>query len=58
MSKNNYENHKERNLQKAVNWLKSRKEIMTTGNDEAINYVAGLYKLSIDEVKCAMDGEL
>ena len=68
MSKSNYEEyaavkqqellHKERNLQQAISCLRcNRKFASLQCIDSAIDFVADLYDLSIDEVKRAMDGE-
>lgn len=68
MSKNNYEKyaevkqqellHKERNLQQAISCLRYRRKFASLQCiDSAIDFIADLYDLSIDEVKRAMDGE-
>lgn len=68
MSKSNYEKyaevkqqellHKERNLQQAISCLRYRRKFASLQCiDSAIDFVADLYDLSIDEVKRAMDGE-
>lgn len=68
MSKSNYEEyaavkqqellHKERNLQQAISCLRcNRKFALLQCIDSAIDFVADLYDLYIDEVKRAMDGE-
>ena len=68
MTKSNYEKyaevkqqellHKERNLQQAINCLKDRQKFASLQRiDSAIDFVADLYDLSIDEVKRAMDEE-
>lgn len=68
MSQSNYEKyavvkqqellHKERNLQQAISCLRDRKKFVSLQSiDSAIDFVADLYDLSIDEVKRAMDGE-
>lgn len=68
MSKSNYEEyaavkqqellHKERNLQQAISCLRcNRKFASLQCIDSAIDFVADLYDLYIDEVKRAMDGE-
>lgn len=68
MSKSNYEEyaavkqqellHKEINLQQAISCLRcNRKFASLQCIDSAIDFVADLYDLSIDEVKRAMDGE-
>lgn len=68
MSQSNYEKyavvkqqgllHKERNLQQAISCLRNRKKFVSLQSiDSAIDFVADLYDLSIDEVKRAMDGE-
>ena len=68
MSQSNYEKyaevkqqellHKERNLQQAISCLRDRQKFASLQCiDSAIDFVADLYDLSIDEVKRAMDGE-
>ena len=68
MSMSNYEKyaivkqqellHKERNLQQAISCLRDRQKFASLQCiDSAIDFVADLYDLSIDEVKRAMDGE-
>ena len=68
MSKSNYEKyaevkqqellHKERNLLQAIDCLKNRQKFASLQCiDGAIDFVADLYDLSIDEVKRAMDRE-
>lgn len=68
MSKSNYEEyaevkqqellHKERNLLQAISCLRRRRKFASLQCiDSAIDFVADLYDLSIDEVKRAMDGE-
>lgn len=68
MSKSNYEKHaevkqqellnKQRNLQQAINCLKNRQKFASSQYmDSAIDFVADLYDLSIDELKRAMDGK-
>ena len=68
MSKSNYEKyaevkqqellHKERNLEQAFSCLMVRQKFASLQCiDSAIDFVADLYDLSIDEVKRAMDGE-
>ena len=68
MIKSNYEKyaevkqqellHKERNLQQAIICLRDRQKFASSQCiDSAIDFVADLYDLSIDEVKRAMDGE-
>lgn len=68
MSKSNYEKyaitkqqellHKERNLQQAISCLRDRQKFASLQNiDSAIDFVADLYNLSVDEVKRAMNGE-
>lgn len=68
MSKSNYEKHaevkqqellnKQRNLQQAINCLKNRQKFASPQCiDSAIDFVADLYDLSIDEVTRAMNGE-
>lgn len=67
-TKNNYEKyaetkqqellHKERNLQQTISCLRDRQKFASAPFiDNAIDFVADLYDLSIDEVKRAMDGE-
>lgn len=68
MNKSNYEKyavvkqqellHKERNLQQAISCLRDRKRFASLQcMDSAIDFVADLYDLSIDEVKRAVGGE-
>lgn len=68
MSQNNYKKYavvkqqdllrKERNLQQAISCLRYRRTFASLQSiDSAIDFVADLYDLSIDEVKRAMDGE-
>ena len=68
MSESNYEKYaktkqqqtlrRERNLQQALSCLKDRQRFTSLESmDSAIDFVADLYDLSIDEVKRAMDGE-
>ena len=68
MSKSNYEQydevkqqellHKERNLLQAISCLRCRQKFASLQCiDSAIDFVADLYDLSIDEVKRAMDEE-
>lgn len=68
MSKSNYEKYaevkqqelllKERNLQQVISCLRNRQKFASSQcMDSAIDFVADLYDLSIDEVKRAMDGE-
>ena len=68
MSKNNYEKYaatkqqellrKERTLQQAISCLRDRQKFASLQCiDSAIDFVADLYDLSIDEVKRAMNGE-
>lgn len=68
MGKNNYEKYaetkqqellrKERNLQQAINCLRDKRKFASLQSiDSAIDFVADLYDLSIDEVRRAMDGE-
>lgn len=50
--------HKERNLQEAISCLRDRRKFASLQCiDSAIDFVADLYDLSIDEVKRAMDEE-
>lgn len=50
--------HKERNLRNAIGCLReSRKTASSQYIDNAIDFVANLYNLSIDEIKRAIDGE-
>lgn len=66
--KNNYEKYaevkqqellrKEINLQQAISCLRDRQKFASLQFiDDAIDFIADLYDLSIDEVKRAMDGE-
>lgn len=68
MSKSNYEKyaetkqqellHKERNLQQAISCLNDKRKFASLQSiDSAIDFIADLYDLSIDEVMRAMDGE-
>ncbi len=68
MSESNYEKYaktkqqqtlqRERNLQQAISCLRDRQRFASLQcMDSAIDFVADLYDLSIDEVKRAMDGE-
>lgn len=68
MSKSNYEKyaetkqqellHEERSLLQALGCLRARQKFASLQCiDSAIDFVADLYDLSIDEVKRAMDGE-
>lgn len=68
MSKSNYEKyaevrqrellHKERSLQQAISCLRDKQRFASLQCiDSAIDFVADLYDLSIDEVKRAMNGE-
>ena len=68
MNQNNYEKyavvkqqellHKERNLQQAISCLRDKRKFASLQSiDSAIDFIADLYDLSIDEVKRAMDGE-
>lgn len=68
MNKNNYEKYaatkqqellrKERTLQQAISCLRDRQKFASLQCiDSAIDFVADLYDLSIDEVKRAMNGE-
>lgn len=68
MSKSNYEKYaevkqrellqKERSLQQAISCLRDRQKFASLQCiDSAIDFVADLYDLSIDEVKRAMDGD-
>lgn len=68
MGKSNYEKYaetkqqellrKERNLQQAINCLRDKRKFASLQCiDSAIDFVADLYDLSIDEVRRAMDGE-
>ena len=50
--------HKERNLQQAISCLRDKRKFTSSQFiNSAIDFVADLYDLSIDEVKRAMDGE-
>lgn len=66
--KSNYEKYAEikqqellqkgRSLQQAISCLQDRKKFTSSQYiDSAIDFIADLYDLSIDEVKRAMDGE-
>ena len=68
MGKSNYEKyaiikqqellHKERNLRQATSCLRDRRKVASLQCiDSAIDFVADLYDLSIDEVKRALDEE-
>lgn len=68
MSKSNYEKyaevrqrellHKERSLQQAISCLRDKQKFASLQCiDSAIDFVADLYDLSIDEVKRAVNGE-
>ncbi len=68
VKKSNYEKYatvkqqellrKEINLQQAINCLRDRQKFASLQFiDDAIDFVADLYDLSIDEVRRAMDGE-
>lgn len=68
MGKSNYEKyaeikqqellHKERNLQQAISCLRDKRKFTSLQSiDSAIDFVADLYDLSIDDVRRAMDGE-
>lgn len=68
MNKSNYKKYaaikqrellqKERTLQQAISCLRDRQKFASLQCiDSAIDFVADLYDLSIDEVKRAMDGE-
>ena len=66
VKKNNYEKYatqqellrKEINLQQAISCLRDRQKFASLQFiDDAIDFIADLYDLSIDEVKRAMDGE-
>ncbi len=68
MNKSNYEKYaaikqqellrKERTLQQAISCLRDRQKFASLQCiDSAIDFVADLYDLSIDEVKRAMNGE-
>lgn len=50
--------HKERNLQQAITCLRDRRKFASLQCiDSAIDFVADLYNLSVNEIKKAMDGE-
>lgn len=50
--------HRERNLQQAISCLKDKQKFASLQTiNSAIDFVADLYGLSINEVKCAMNGE-
>lgn len=66
MALNNYEKyatvkqqellHKERTLSQAISCLRDRKRFSSLQSiDDAINFVADLYNLSVDEVRRAVD---
>lgn len=57
MTKNNYELlHRERNLQQAISRLRDRRKFASLQCiDSAIDIIADLYDVSIDEVKRMMD---
>ena len=68
MNQSNYEKYtevkqqellqKERSLQQAISCIRDRQRFSSLQSiDSAIDFVADLYDLSIDEVKRAMDGE-
>lgn len=68
MSQSNYEKyavvkqqellHKERDLQQAITCLRDRRRFASLQSiNSAIDFVADLYDLSIDEVKRVMDGK-
>ena len=68
MSKSNYEKYakvkqqellqKDRSLQQAISCLRDRQKFASLQCiDSAIDFVADLYDISIDEMKRAMDGE-
>ena len=68
MSKSNYEKyatvkqqellHKERTLSQAISCLRDRKRYASLQCiDGAVDFVADLYDLSVNEVRRAMDGE-
>lgn len=68
MSKSNYEKYaatkqqellqKERTLQQAISCLRDRQKFASLQCiDSAIDFVADLYDLSIDEIKRAMNGK-
>ena len=50
--------HEERTLQQAINCLRDRQKFVSLQCiDGAIDFVADLYGLSVDEVKRALNGE-
>ena len=50
--------HKGRTLQQAISCLKNRQKFASLQSiDSAIDFIADLYDLSIDEIKRAMAGE-
>lgn len=57
MTENNYELlHRERNLQQAISCLRDRRKFASLQCiDSAIDIIADLYNMSIDEVKRMMD---
>ena len=57
MTKNNYKLlHRERNLQQAISRLRDRRKFASLQCiDSAIDIIADLYDVSIDEVKRMMD---
>ena len=68
MSKSNYEKyaivkqqellHKERNLQQAISCLRDKQRFASLQCiDSAIDFVADLYDVSVNEIKRALNGE-
>ena len=57
MTANNYESlHRERNLQQAISCLRDRRKFASLQCiDSAVDIIADLYDVSIDEVKQMMD---
>lgn len=57
MTENNYESlHRERNLQQAISCLRDRRKFASLQCiDSAVDIIADLYDVSIDEVKQMMD---
>lgn len=66
MALNNYEKyatvkqqellHKERTLSQAISCLRDRKRFASLQSiEDAIDFIADLYSLSVDEVRCAVN---
>ena len=50
--------HKERTLSQAISCLRDRKRFASLQSiEDAIDFIADLYNLSVDEVRCAVDGD-